>query len=52
MTEYIAVLCDELGDDFRISIQVPDLVENVTQYVREQYPESLIVFVVKKGLEP
>ena len=51
MIEYIAVLCDKLGDDIRISIHVPDLVENVTQYVKEQYPESSVVFVVKKGFE-
>lgn len=49
MIEYIVILCDELGDDFRVVIEIPDLVENVTEYVREQYPESSIVYIVPKG---
>jgi hypothetical protein len=49
MNEYIVILCDELGEDFRVVIEVPDLVENVTEYVREQYPESSIVYIMPKG---
>ena len=49
MNEYIAVLRDELGDEFSVVIQVPDLVENITEYVREQYPESSIVYIAPKG---
>jgi hypothetical protein len=49
MNEYIAILCDELGDDFRVIVQVPDLVENVTEYIREEYPESSIVYIAPKG---
>ena len=49
MNEYIAILCDELGDDFRVVIEVPDLVENVTEYVWEEYPESSIVYIAPKG---
>ena len=49
MIEYIVILCDELGDDFRVVIEIPDLVENVTEYVREEYPESSIVYIMPKG---
>jgi len=49
MNDYIAILCDELGDDFRVVVQVPDLVQNITEYVREQYPESSIVYITPKG---
>ena len=49
MNEYIAILCDELGDEFRVVIEIPDLVENVTEYVREYYPESSIVYIMPKG---
>ena len=49
MTEYIVILCDELGDDFRVVIEIPDLVDNVTQYVREEFPESSIVYIIPKG---
>ena len=49
MTEYIVILCDELGDDFRVVIEIPDLVDNVTQYVREEFPESSIVYIISKG---
>ncbi len=56
MIEYIAILCDEIGDDFRVVIEIPDryyrdyldLVENVTKYVRELYPESSIVYIMPK----
>ena len=49
MNEYIAILCDELGEDFRVVIEIPDLVENVTEYVRGEYPESSIVYIIPKG---
>ena len=49
LNDYIVILCDELGDDFRVVIEVPDLVEIVTEYVREEYPESSIVYIMPKG---
>jgi len=49
MNEYLAILRDELGDEFSVTISVPDLVENVTEYVREEYPESSIVYIKPKG---
>ncbi len=49
MNEYIVILCDELGDDFRVVIEIPDLVTNITEYVREEYPESSIVYITPKG---
>ena len=49
MNDYIAILCDELGDEFSVTVSVPDLVENVTEYVREEYPESSIVYITPKG---
>ncbi len=49
MNEYHVVMTDELGDEFSVTISVPDLVENVTEYVREVYPESSIVYIMPKG---
>jgi len=49
MNEYHVVMTDELGDEFSVTVSVPDLVENVTQYVREEYPESSIVYIMPKG---
>ena len=49
MNEYHVVMTDDLGDDFRVVIEIPDLVENVTEYVREEYPESSIVYIMPKG---
>ena len=63
MREYIAILCDstnsaagacvkpskESGDEFSVLIEVPDLVENVTQWVKEEYPEFSIVYIMPKG---
>ena len=51
MNEYIVILCDEFNEEFRVvrEIEIPDLVENVTEYVREQYPESSIVYIMPKG---
>ncbi len=53
MNEYIAILCDDFGGNFRvvreIEIEIPDLVENVTEYIREEYPESSIVYIKPKG---
>ena len=49
MNEYHVILTDELGDEFSVTISVPDLVENVTEYVRDEYPESSIVYITPKG---
>lgn len=49
MNEYHVVMTDELGEEFSVTVSVPDLVENITEYVREQYPESSIVYIAPKG---
>jgi hypothetical protein len=49
MNEYHVVMTDELGDEYSVTVSVPDLVENVTEYVREEYPESSIVYIMPKG---
>jgi hypothetical protein len=49
MNEYHVVMTDELGDEYSVTVSVPDLVENVTEYVREEYPESSIVYITPKG---
>jgi len=49
MKDYYVVMTDELGDEFSVTISVPDLVENVTEYIQEEYPESSIVYVMPKG---
>jgi hypothetical protein len=49
MLEYHVVMTDELGDEYSVTVSVPDLVENVTEYVREEYPESSIVYIAPKG---
>lgn len=36
-------------DEYSVTVSVPDLVENVTEYVREEYPESSIVYIAPKG---
>jgi hypothetical protein len=45
MNEYHVVMTDELGDEFSVTISIPDLVENITEWVREEYPESSIVYI-------
>jgi hypothetical protein len=49
MNEYHVVMTDELGDEYSVTVSIPDLVENVTEYVREEYPESSIVYIMPKG---
>lgn len=49
MLEYHVVMTDELGDEYSVTVSVPDLVENITEYVREEYPESSIVYIAPKG---
>ena len=49
MIDYHVVMTDELGHEFSVIVSVPDLVENVTEYVREEYPESSIVYIKSKG---
>ena len=49
MNEYHVVMADELGEEFSVTVRVPDLVENVTEWVREEYPESFIVYIMPKG---
>ena len=49
MIEYIVILCDELGNVSEFTVSVPDLVENVTEYIREEFPESSIVYIMPKG---
>lgn len=45
MTQYHATLIDETGCEFGVTIDIDDGVENVTQYIREMYPESKLVVV-------
>jgi len=49
MIDYHVVLIDELGEEYSVTVSVPDLVENVTECVREEYPESSIVYIMPKG---
>jgi hypothetical protein len=49
MIDYHVVMIDELGEEYSVTVSVPDLVENVTEYVREEYPESSIVYIRLKG---
>jgi hypothetical protein len=39
-------MIDELGEEYSVTVDVPDLVENVTEWIREEYPESSIVFIM------
>ena len=45
MNRFHVVLIDELGEEYSVTVEVPDLVENVTEWVREEYPESSIVLI-------
>ena len=45
MNKYHVVMLDELGEEYSVTVSVPDLVENVTEWVREEYPESSIVLI-------
>ena len=45
MEKFYVILRDELGDEFSVTVEIPDLVENVTEWVREEYPESSVVMI-------
>lgn len=45
MNRYYVLMIDELGEEFGVTVEVPDLVENVTEWVREEYPECSIIFI-------
>ena len=45
MTQYHAVMLDECGDEFGVTLDVDDGVENVSEYFREMHPESRLMFV-------
>jgi len=49
MIDYEVMLEDALGNVEEFTISVPDLVENVTEWVREEFPESSIVYIIPKG---
>ena len=49
MNRYFVLMSDELGDEFGVSVEVPDLVESVTEWVRDEYPESSIVYIKPEG---
>ena len=46
MNKYHVILIDELGEEFSVTVNVPDLVENVTEWVREEYPECSVYLVM------
>jgi len=43
--QYHATMIDECGDEFGATLDVDDGVENVSEYFREMYPESRLMFV-------
>ena len=45
MNRFHVVMIDELGEEYSVTVEIPDLVENVTEWLREEYPESSIVLV-------
>lgn len=45
MNKYHVVMRDELGEEYSVTVSVPDLVENVTEWIREEYPESSIILI-------
>ena len=45
MNRFHVVMIDELGEEYSVTVEVPDLVENVTEWIREEYPESSIVLI-------
>jgi len=49
MVDYHVVMTDELGDEYSVTVSVPDLVENITEWVREEFPESSILYIMPKG---
>ena len=45
MQRFYVLMRDELGDEYSVTVEVPDLVDNVTEWIREEYPESDIVLI-------
>lgn len=45
MQRFHVLMRDELGEEYSITVELPDLVENVTEWVREEYPESDIILI-------
>jgi hypothetical protein len=45
MNRFHVVMVDELGDEFSVTVEIPDLVDNVTEWLREEYPDCSIVLI-------
>ena len=45
MTQYHATMIDETGCEFGVTMDVDEGVENVSEYFREMYPESRLLFI-------
>lgn len=45
MAKYHATMIDECGDEYGMTLDVDDNVDNVTEYFREMFPESRVLFV-------
>lgn len=45
MQRFHVLMRDELGEEFSVTVELPDLVDNVTEWIREEYPESDIILV-------
>ena len=49
MNTFIALFEDETGAEMTVEIDVPDLVENVSEYIRDEYPEMQLIYVKPAG---
>lgn len=45
MLRFHVLMRDELGEEYSVTVELPDLVENVTKWVRDEYPESDIILI-------
>ena len=45
MRKFHVLMRDELGEEYSVTVELPDLVDNVTEWIREEYPESDIVLI-------
>jgi len=45
MQRFHVLMRDELGEEFSVTVELPDLVDNVTEWIGEEYPESDIVLI-------
>lgn len=45
MNTYFVMFLDETGTEWCTEVDVPDLVENITEWVREEYPESTVTHI-------